>query len=255
MKTEESSGWTELVFENRNKAYGAYVIRTTYPNHVREALFGCLIISAVILIFPKVSSLWSHVTPVSKKGKEIIIVPSAQPAIEVRKKDPPVQVKRIDAPRDIHRYEVTNQNVTEQLPDPEPEFNDAPIADIGDGGNDGEVEDVQPVVEPPKAPVDWAEQMPVYEGGMQAMMKFIQRNTLYPKSCRLNPVEGRVFVRFVIDAKGKVTDVEIVKGLHRDIDKEAARVVALMSAWKPGTMGHRPVAVRMILPISFMLSE
>jgi protein TonB len=105
------------------------------------------------------------------------------------------------------------------------------------------------------APVDFAEVMPQFEGGLKAMAKFVQKRMKYPNSARHIGMEGIVFVRFVVNVDGTVTDVEVVRGIYKDCDREAARVIALMPAWKPGMQNHSPVAVRMVLPIKFKLTE
>jgi periplasmic protein TonB len=97
--------------------------------------------------------------------------------------------------------------------------------------------------------------MPRYEGGLQAMTKFIQKRLKYPNSARQIGMEGTVFVRFVIDTDGAVKDVEVIKGIYGDCDREAARVIALLAEWKPGMHNHLPVSVRMVLPINFKISN
>jgi len=108
------------------------------------------------------------------------------------------------------------------------------------------------VAEPPKF-TDFAEVMPVYEGGLSAMIKFLTKNLRYPSSARMMGIEGSVYIRFVIDSHGAVTDVEVVKGINGALDKEAMRVTALMPRWKPGRQHNLPVNVRMVLPIKFKL--
>jgi protein TonB len=107
----------------------------------------------------------------------------------------------------------------------------------------------------PQAIMDVPEVMPDYEGGIKAMMKFIQRNMRYPNRARQVGIEGRVFVKFVVNYEGKVVNVEIVKGISEECDKEAARVIAMMPNWRPGMQNKMPVSVRMILPINFKLEN
>jgi len=110
-------------------------------------------------------------------------------------------------------------------------------------------------VSPPPAIVDFAEVMPNYQGGVKAMMKFIQKHMKYPGSARKIGTEGKVFIKFVVNYEGKVVNVEIVKGISEDCDKEAVRVIAMMPDWKPGMQNNMPVSVRMILPINFKLEN
>jgi protein TonB len=103
--------------------------------------------------------------------------------------------------------------------------------------------------------VDFAEVMPNYEGGLKAMMKFIQKNMKYPNHAKQIGMEGKVFVKFVVNYEGKVVGVGIIKGISEDYDKEAARVIAMMPNWNPGMQNKMPVSGRMILPINFKLEN
>jgi protein TonB len=110
------------------------------------------------------------------------------------------------------------------------------------------------VIEPPKV-FDTAEVMPQYEGGMKAMVKFLSKQLRYPTSERLMGHEGTVYVRFVINSAGQVVDVEVIKGVSAILDREAVRVVSMMTKWKPGMQHDLPVNVRMVLPIRFHMEQ
>ncbi len=117
----------------------------------------------------------------------------------------------------------------------------------------GKTEGIIPAIVEPPTFTDFAEVMPVYEGGLSAMIKFLRKNLHYPSSARMTGIEGSVYIRFVIDGQGAVTDVEVIKGINGALDKEAIRVVAIMPRWKPGRQHNLPVNVRMVLPIKFKL--
>jgi len=98
------------------------------------------------------------------------------------------------------------------------------------------------------------EQMPEYPGGDDAMMKFIQKNIRYPDVERMNDIQGRVVVGFVIDEEGYLSDISIKKGVSKGIDEEALRVVKLFPRFKPGKQKGEPVKVAFVLPIMFKLA-
>jgi protein TonB len=98
------------------------------------------------------------------------------------------------------------------------------------------------------------EQMPEFPGGEAAMMRFIQKNIVYPDVERENDIQGRVVVGFVVDMDGNLSDVTIKKGVSTGIDKEAIRVVKLMPKFTPGKQQGKPVRVQYVLPIMFKLS-
>lgn len=106
-----------------------------------------------------------------------------------------------------------------------------------------EVEEVFTIVEESAEPI----------GGMDAFYKYVQKNLKYPAQARRMGVEGKVFVQFVIDKDGSITDVKVVKGIGAGCDEEAVRVIESAPKWKPGKQRGRPVKQRIVLPISFKL--
>ena len=103
------------------------------------------------------------------------------------------------------------------------------------------------------APRDFVEQMPEPYGGMDDFMKFLSKNIKYPSQAKMMDVGGKVFVQFVIDKQGNITQIKTIKGIGAGCDKEAERVLSLASKWKPGRQGNQRVSVRMIIPIIFKL--
>ena len=97
------------------------------------------------------------------------------------------------------------------------------------------------------------EQQPVYPGGMRAFYQFVQKKLKYPSQARRMGIEGRVFVQFVVDKKGNITEVVAVRGIGAGCDAEAERVIKSSPKWKAGKQRGKAVKVRMILPITFKL--
>lgn len=92
-----------------------------------------------------------------------------------------------------------------------------------------------------------------FPGGQTAMMKFIQKNFDFPRQARRLGIEGKVYVRFVVDTDGSITNVEVARGVHELLDEEAIRVVKAMPKWKPGKQRGRAVKQRMTIPIDCRL--
>lgn len=92
------------------------------------------------------------------------------------------------------------------------------------------------------------EKMPVPPGGMEGLLQFLSQHLRYPATVR---TEGRVFVSFIVQADGQLTDFAVLKSLDPVLDAEALRVLRLMPAWTPGAQHHRPVPVRFTVPITF----
>lgn len=97
--------------------------------------------------------------------------------------------------------------------------------------------------------------LPEFPGGIDGMYKWIGRNIQYPVEARRDKIQGKVYVRFIIETDGTISNAQIVKGIHPYTDAEALRVISSMPAWKPGRMDDKPVAVSYNMPISFTLDE
>jgi len=99
------------------------------------------------------------------------------------------------------------------------------------------------------------EKMPEFPGGQAALMHYLNSKIKYPEECRKMGVEGKVFVKFIVDATGNITNVQVLRGVvdGKLLEKEAIRVVESMPNWKPGTQGGKAVSVYFTLPISFKL--
>lgn len=100
---------------------------------------------------------------------------------------------------------------------------------------------------------DAPEVMPEYPGGMQAMMSFIGENVKYPEDAMEKNISGKVFVSFVVEKDGSVSEAKVVKGVCESIDNEALRVVNAMPKWTPGKMDGKNVRVKYTLPFTFKL--
>ena len=104
-------------------------------------------------------------------------------------------------------------------------------------------------------PKIFAEQMPEYVGGTDAMRKFLQKKLKYPPQSRRLGIQGTVFVQFVITKNGVVSDVEVLRGISEDCDREAVRVISMMPPWQAARHNQTPVAVRMVLPVKFEMPD
>ena len=100
-----------------------------------------------------------------------------------------------------------------------------------------------------------AETMPQFPGGPNALMKYLSENTKYPESAKANKIEGRVFVSFVIEKDGSITNAEVMRGIDKECDAEAVRVVSSMPKWQAGTQNGEAVRCRFTVPFIFKLNE
>lgn len=159
--------------------------------------------------------------PPKPKPKPKIMV---QPKIVETQEEVPDDIKMVFDPADF-----------EDLPD-----------DIFDGdGFEDEVVDDQIYV--------GAEQSPAPVGGLPAFYSYVQKNLRYPSRAKRMNVQGKVYVEFVVDKDGSLSDIKILKGIGSGCDEEALRVLKNAPNWKPGKQRGRPVRVRMTVPIIFRL--
>ena len=99
------------------------------------------------------------------------------------------------------------------------------------------------------------EKSPEFPGGDDSLYAFIGRNIKYPEAAKKNKIEGRVFVTFVIEKDGQVSNAKLLRDIGGGCGEEALRVVNSMPKWKPGTQRGNPVRVQFNLPIMFQLEK
>jgi TonB family protein len=99
------------------------------------------------------------------------------------------------------------------------------------------------------------DEMPSYPGGQEALFRLLARNIIYPDDDQKKGIQGTVFVKFIISKTGEITNPKVVRGVSPTLDKEALRVVGLMSNWTPGTHKGQKVDVEYSLPVNFVLKQ
>ncbi|MDP4207174.1 MAG: TonB family protein [Bacteroidota bacterium] len=114
---------------------------------------------------------------------------------------------------------------------------------------------VRSVVQEKEEIFQQVEQMPDYPGGTDALSKFLSENIKYPKTAAEMGISGRVYVKFVVNKQGEISNVSVLRGIGGGCDEEAVRVVKMMPNWKPGKQNGMPVNTYFTLPIVFRLSE
>lgn len=268
-----SREWCDLVFEGRNKAYGAFELRQSSPKRHNIAM---IIIIVVAVIAFSVPALIRFVTPekVEEAMTEVTTL-SKLPEAEVKKNEdlkplapetpPPPPLKssiKFTAPVIKKNEEVSEED--EIKSQDELAKNDKVAISIADvKGNDeingADIADFKEVVRPeaPKeekeVPYQAVEQMPQFPGGDAELMKYIQDHLKYPVIAAENGIQGRVIVRFVVSKTGEIQDVTVLRGVDSSLDKEAVRVIKSMPKWIPGKQNGNNVAVYFTVPVMFKL--
>ncbi len=264
-----STAWCELVFEGKNKAYGAYEMRQTSASRHNKAMIVVIILIVIALSLPallkivtpeggeeamtEVTTLANLEVPEEKNNEEEFKKPDLPPPPPLKssiKFTPPV-IKKDEEVRE--EDEMKNQE------DLNLDKTAISIADIQgtDDINGKDIADVREVVQEVKEvkPVIYqtVEQMPQFPGGDAELMKYLSSNIKYPQAALENNIEGRVIVQFVVDKNGSVSGVQVLRGLDRLCDQEAVRVVESMPQWIPGKHNGIAVAVYYRVPVTFKI--
>jgi len=262
MKKQESRTpqMDEIVFEKRNKMYGAYILRKMYDKQVNKALLIAIAILIAGLAYPLATSYrtTNHGRPVGNDGG-IIYMPDVTPPAE-----PPVLPPAPPSITEIQKQVrfVPPKVVNEEVPDDlgllsMDDINKASANIAIDVSTEKPIEKQVVVLEDPEKapPVIIVEEMPSYPGGDSERLKFLKDHIQYPENAAENGIQGTVYFQFIIDSKGNITDVKILRGIGGGCDEEALRVIKMMPRWHPGKQNGRTVRVLYNMPVSFKLNR
>lgn len=252
----KAPAFDEIVFESRNKEYGAYRLRKKYSRNVLISLaIGIAIISTVIITpYLNAKAAESNAKRAERQVEikmENLEAPTEQVAPPPPPPPPPadvVQQARYVPPVVVDSVKPEEEAQLMTAEEAQDEVQNTEVVDIPvevkEEVQEAEVEEVPFVV---------VEEMPMFPGGDAELLKYIAENTIYPEVAKENNIQGRVIVRFCVTAKGGVSQVSVLKGVDPELDKEAIRVVNTLPPFKPGKQGGKPVPVWYMVPITFTL--
>ena len=263
-----SQSWNDIIFENKNKDYGAYELRQTSGNRHLIAIVECLIIVAFVVGVTKLANRertstpspvggvydpneFSHLTEVETLNKIVeatepppllkstvqFIEPEIVSADEIRESE------TLKTQEELHnsKIQISTQTVTGT-----DEVYGVDIVDLKDHQQVADATEDEILIK--------VEQNPEFPGGNAALMKYLGENIVYPVVAQENNIKGRVTLKFVVDKDGAVSKIQILKGIDPLLDKEAIRVVQSMPKWIPGKQNGKNVNVWFTLPVTFQLN-
>lgn len=245
----------EIIFENRNKEYGAYDLRKRYIPYMSLSTLGGILF---IVLFVFVISLASKREAAADETKPHLVILKTDSTIEeIQKiKTPEPEIKKPD----VKPYRYIAPVVVDRLDSTD--FTLAAVSEIDTVVNrpvdeiiviDEEPEQIISEKEPEILII--AEEPPLFPGGEDALIKFIYDNVKYPPEAAENNIEGRVTIKFAVMSDGTVSKAEVLKGVHPSLDSEALRVVRLLPRWKPGKQNGTPVSVWFNVSVKFELKK
>lgn len=247
----------DIVFKGRNKEYGSYYLRKKYRKFLTISMIFGFVLIGVIVAYPLINAYVNRARLVREKEKEVGVKFENLKQEEAPPPPPPPPPPEAM----VEKVKFTAPVVVE---DTTIEVSMANMDDLNKKGNvEAPTEDVQVEVkdEGPKVietPVQAeiftvVEEQPGYPGGEEARIAYLQQNIKYPEEAKELGIQGKVFVTFVVEVDGSITDVRVLRGIGGGCDEEAIRVVKSMPKWVPGKQRGVPVRVQFNLPIKFTL--
>jgi protein TonB len=249
----------ELVFEHRNKEYGAYVLRKKYQRRILTAMLISFAAALVFFLLPQLLTLLSSVKFDDKSAVTEVVTLAEPPPIDKTAPPPPPVIPPPPVQQTIKFTppKVVKDEEAQEPPPTQEEVKEVQVSTVTQEGSK-DIVDLPPdnpvVADPDEGKIfTVVEEMPSFPGGEEELFKYLQRNIKYPAIARENGISGRVYVTFVVDKDGKIKDAKILRGIGGGCDEEALRVVRNMPEWKSGRQNGRPVQVQYNLPVNFTL--
>ena len=269
--------WMDIVFQNRNKNYGAYWLRKKSAAITAKALLFSSIIYTLLFLIPDMIALFRTKEPEQQITKIVDVTLRPPPPVNPEVPPPaplpshPVNRMVLQAPRprtNLIKFPPPIVKPDEQVRDEAPQLTQLKNADpgqftiqgdpnadivitgpVGTGPKQGQVVEDSRVYE-----FNSLEVLPSFPGGMAKFYQYLQRSIQYPEAARMNNIQGKVFLSFIIEKNGKLTDIKVDHYVGGGLDEEAIRVLKLSPKWNPGIQNGLPVRVKYNLPINFSLS-
>ena len=248
------------------KTYGAEELERKYPLSMLISLGVALLLVTAAVVYPLIANSLNRKSEdtIPVKVKKVINYSElkAPPPIDLEKVQPPVleakpkaKVIKYLPPKPKKDEEVIDEEIIPTMDELSQDF----IGTENIEGLDSIMIDSEEVIIASEKPekveevFEFVEVMPEFIGGPEAMSKYLSDNLQYPQMAKENQIAGLVFVSFVVTTSGSIEDVQLARGVHPSLDKEAIRVISGMPLWKPGLQNRQKVSVRFTMPIRFVL--
>jgi len=255
----EINDFDDLVFENRNKEYGAYQLRKKYNRVVFGSTVTATFIALAVVLIPFLARPRSEQILSGGNGYYQVRMENLQPPIEkifVPPAPPPSEAAKmaesvkyvppviVDSVLSVEKTQITTD---EALASNDNEAINATGSGFGDDllpGGDGTGSE---------EPLFIVEVMPTFKGGgIEEFRKWVGKRTNYPQAAIDNKIRGTVYLTFVVEKDGSVSNVTVLKGVHPLLDDEAVKAISESPKWSPGLQRGQPVRVRFQIPLSFL---
>ena len=229
--------WIDLVFQNKNKEYGAYQLRKGTSK--RNILALAILLAAAMIIGGYL--IWKIEADKLAAERQAYMEQLELSKLQEKAKQEKKEEKKIEKPKFEPKKELPQVRETQKFT--------APVIK-----KDELVKEENQVKQEVAQKVwDVVEQQPSFPGGNAALMSWLSSNIHYPPVAEENGIQGRVVVSFVVEPDGSISNVQVVRGVDPSLDKEASRVTKAMPKWIPGKQNGQAVRVKYNLPVTFKL--
>lgn len=274
-----STGWLELIFAGRNQTYGAYELRKNYPVRLCQALLLASAVFIALALIPLAIQQWKQGQIHSESGRSLADkdepvfriseysppAPKKAPAEPTQPSAKPMKVKSLKfiQPRVVPLAQLHEEDIPSMG-----DIEKAVISSINQEGQGGTA-NVPASLSGEGAGNGWGtgseagnesletagtvERQPEFPGGFEAFSDYLRQNLRYPVPASENGISGRVFIHFIVEKDGSLSDIRVVKGIGFGCDEEAVRVLKKSPHWQPGEQNGRKVRVMYTIPIVFSL--
>ncbi len=247
----------EIVFKNRNKEYGSYVLRKKYRRNLTIALIIGLLVIISAAAYPFINAMLNKERLLREKEKSVTAEMLNMPKEDLPPPPPPppppealVEKVKFTAPKvvedtnvesDFGKQDLLNQKGNTEVPSEEVQVEEKEVK-------------TQVIEQKVEAEVFLiVEEPPTFPGGEAALYKWLGENLKYPEEAKELGIQGRVFVAFVVEPDGSTSNAVVKRGIGGGCDEEAIRIVKAMPKWGAGKQRGQPVRVQFNLPIKFTL--
>ena len=273
-----SREWCDLVFEGKNKDFGAYAIRTDSAKRHNKAvlwtLIGTIIFGLIAFGFVKANQYLEERKLAEQGEQKVVFIDMTNEADEpkqeiIEQKKPEVLQEEVLKTYTATELQIVeDKNVREEdeiVSQDERMQTDAFAGSVTNSEgttnlnnfkeqiNEVVIEEKEPAADKPAEVFISVEQMPQFPGGDAALLKYLSSHINYPPMAAESNIQGRVVVQFVVDKTGMVGEVKVVRSVDKDLDREAVRVCKSLPRFVPGRQNGQPVSVWYTLPVTFKL--
>jgi protein TonB len=261
--------WLDVIFDQKNKSYGAYELRRQSNTNTAKSLLYAGTAFILLFLTPKIITLIKGQVPDEALTNPVEVVIAPPPAVNPETPPPPAveppppALDQIEFPPPIVK---ADNLVPNEVPPQIDELKDAnPGQKTIAGVPDGDIVIVAPVGDGPKQAavvedtkvydIITIEKVPEFPGGMAKFYAYLSKSMKYPASAAEQNIQGKVYVSFVVEKNGDLTDIHVERKLGGGTDEEAIRVLKASPQWLPGVQNGVNVRVKYNIPISFSLAQ